>query len=412
MKDFEKNGLHVIISEDYLKEQLDNYMKEVKKVTKEKEDLQNINKSTKNIEDEFDKVNQVVDAFCNTLPNFIDMIPKTKANKFSKNQKVFLYCMSLKLDIHFQEYFSATNMCLMLETNYHSGLDLEDAELEVLVQNNYSQTQIEDYKAYYENALRKGITKQEDDLLKQKYGKDYKQSGNFLFLTFDKDTSNKKAKDFYFDKNLSPQSQSMKKSVYLSECKIGHLYKNKNGKNYLCLPGCSVYKYIDKVDYAKKCPNKLEELKDEDGLLHDDIERKCLGYSSYNLFRVGIDTPNMKNKEQFKPILSKIAYEAPPLFILYTNEVEESIQSLIQQGKTSQDILYLYLTNKIKCKLANATYAKQMIDDLGKILESKPEKFVLEIDGDFYVSSLDDIWVKSKANKLKDYQEDYSPLEL
>lgn len=385
MKDFEKNGLHIIVSENYLAKQLDKYLAKTKKVTENEQDLQKVNKSISNIEIEFKKIQMVVNELYKLMPDFIDVLPKTKAGIFSKNQKVYLYRMNLKLDMHTGDYFSATNMCLMLETNANVSLTAEEANL---VSQSLPPAKAASFIAGYEESLRKGLTKDEDDLLKQKYGDDYKLKGNFLFLTFDENTSNKKASDFYFDRNLKFQKAASKKSTYLSECKVGNLYKNKNGKTYLCVPGCSIYSYH---------------------AWDNEIIRACLGYSSYFAFRVGIDTPKV-TKEQFQTILPKIKYNAPPLFFLYTKEVEY----LVKQGKTAQEIMYLYLTYNMKFKLSNATYAKQMTEDLGQVVQSVPKQFIVENkeEENWYVVSTKDVMIKKEVSKLKDYQEDYAPLEL
>ena len=129
MKDFEKNGLHIIVSENYLAKQLDKYLAKTKKVTENEQDLQKVNKSISNIEIEFKKIQMVVNELYKLMPDFIDVLPKTKAGIFSKNQKVYLYRMNLKLDMHTGDYFSATNMCLMLETNANVSLTAEEANL-------------------------------------------------------------------------------------------------------------------------------------------------------------------------------------------------------------------------------------------------------------------------------------------
>lgn len=381
MRDFEKNGLHIIISEDYLTKQLSKCLKNAKELTAQSKDLQKVNQSVTNMENEFAKVKTFVNTFCNYLPDFIDLLPTTKAGKFSKNQKVYLYRTKLKLSIHTQDYFSATYMSVMLESNYNSGKDLSEGELETIPASQHNSV-----KKYYENLFRKGITKQEDEQLKQKYGEKYKQSGNFLFLTFDDDNSNKKVKDFYFDKNFALQIKSKQKVTYLSECKVGHVYENKNGKKYLCISAKIHYS----LDYS---PNHLWNV------------CKRTYYDCWNM------TYGMKYKvnnvtvDNFKELVMNSPYtnKAFPLFLLLDKEAQKKIEGC----KTVQEVT-------LRCNdwrgddFAGFTYAGQMVKDLGKMLDSVPEKCVIQEDSSNYIEiSTMETWIKKDFNRYHKLVEEY-----
>lgn len=214
LKDFEKNGLHLIVSEDGLRLKLNSFCKEIKETTENRsnEEIEKkYNKSISNIENEFKKIEMVVNKVCSSPETFIDLYTKTKAGKFSKTSKLFLYKPNLVSSLTTEDYFSMEGYLLLLEPYNTSWYNVD------------------------------ALTEQDDLMLRQKYGEKYKDSGKFIFLNLVTSSGYKPNKYFYFDKNLNVQTSSVKKVTYLSECKVCHVYENKNGKKYLCIPDVVIY---------------------------------------------------------------------------------------------------------------------------------------------------------------------------
>lgn len=382
MKDFEKNGLHLIVSEEGLNKKLNGFCKSLKEFTEnrsEEEIEKKYNKSITNIENEFKKVEMVVNKVCASPETFIDLYTKTKSGKFSKTSKLFLYKPNLVSSLITEDYFSMDGYFLLLEPYNTSWYNVD------------------------------ALTEQEDIMLRQKYGENYKNSGKFIFLNLVTSSWYKPNKDFYFDKNLNVQTSSVKKLTYLSECKVGHVYENKNGKKYLCIPDVIFYllspRWYDRV--TKYYPSKPTAT----CTLQWNISKGT--FYDYTLsFRLGEKARGV-TVDNFKQFVENSPYNATafPKFLLLTEKVKE----LIKNCKTAQEVSVLTSKYGDELTYANVTQTGQMIKDLGKAFSSVPRTYVYDERRDpnitfeselpdsisyLSVSTLD-TWVKKDVNKYR-----------
>ena len=100
----EKNGLYLIVSPSNLQKVLNNYVNELI------EDMQNMqykdyafalqkaNKSKNNIQLQLDKALKMIEFICKNEQTIIDMPPKTKAGKFNRVGKTWLYRIDIVLN--------------------------------------------------------------------------------------------------------------------------------------------------------------------------------------------------------------------------------------------------------------------------------------------------------------------------
>lgn len=373
MKDFEKNGLHLIVSEDGLRIKLNAFCKELKAITDNRangELEKKYNKSISNIENEFKKIEMVVNKVCSSPDTFIDLYAKTKAGKFSKTSKLFLYKPNLVSSLTTEDYFSMDGYFLLLEPYNTSWYNVD------------------------------AFTKQDDLMLRQKYGDNYKDSGKFIFLNLVTSSGYKPNKDFYFDKNLNVQTSSVKKVTYLSECKVGHVYENKNGKKYLCIPDIVIYclqsEWYDSVTkYTYTSPTA------------NCILRQCIfkqTFYDYNLYFELRGKAQGVTVDNFKEFVENSPYNATafPVFLLLTEKVKEAIKDC----KTAQEVAVFAKKHAEQMKYANATQTGQMVKDLGIVFSSVPKGYVF--DGmntsrnlSYLAVSTLDTWVKKDVNKYR-----------
>lgn len=373
LKDFEKNGLHLIVSEDGLSLKLNAFCKGLKAITDNRENGElekKYNKSISNIENEFKKIEMVVNKVCSSPDTFIDLYTKTKAGKFSKTSKLFLYKPNLVSSLTTEDYFSMDGYFLLLETYNTSWYNVD------------------------------AFTKQDDLMLRQKYGDNYKDSGKFIFLNLVTSSGYKPNKDFYFDKNLNVQASSVKKVAYLSECKVGHVYENKNGKKYLCIPDIVIYclqsEWYDSVTkYISTSPTAK-------GILRQSILKKT--FYDYNLYFELRGKAQGVTVDNFKEFVENSPYNATafPVFLLLTEKVKEAIKNC----KTAQEVAVFAKQHAEQMTYANVTQTGQMVKDLGIAFSSVPKGYVF--DGThtsrnlsyLSVSTLD-TWVKKDVNKYR-----------
>lgn len=380
MQDFERDDLHLIVSEEQIYNKLNSYRNAVNEATNnaakyEELDLVKFNKSVSNIEREFQKAERVMNRVMNNAGLFIDKYEKTKAGKFSKTSKIFLYKLGVLAGLQTGDYFSADSIYILLEP-YNNSWYNDD-----------------------------GITKQEDAMLKQKYGEKYKESGKFIFLNMVTSSGYKPNRYFYYDKNLNVHEQSVKKQTYLSECKVGHLYENKNGKTYLCLPAILSYSLLPRW-YDTVTQNVFYGTPTANAKLIFQLEKQT--FYDYGLYyTVGKNAP-MITVEALNKFVESSPYNATafPVFMPLT----EKLKKEISKYKTLQEIA-LY-AQKAQVSMANVSQAGQMTKDLGIYMEFVPQAYVSPVRKMPNVDNLPDVvscfamstldtWIKKDVNKYR-----------
>lgn len=86
MRDYELNGLHVIVSDDQLNYKMKLMMEKLKMYGAFDQDLQKANKSMSSVSVKLQKCGQAITKFCELCPDILNTLPKTK----SGNLKPFM----------------------------------------------------------------------------------------------------------------------------------------------------------------------------------------------------------------------------------------------------------------------------------------------------------------------------------
>lgn len=378
---FEKNGLYLIVSPSNLQKVLNNYVKELI------EDMQNMqykdyafalqkaNKSINNIQLQVDKALKMIEFICKNGQTIIDMPPKTKAGKFNRVGKTWLYRIDIVLN------FDEGN-CMSLPDKLALTLGKNDTYTDI--------------SAWIP---KKAVTDSDYALLEQQFGKDFEKSGKFLFLRVDRFASvNKTTNEFLFDANGNLNQKGVeiatKKKTAVTEFKTGCLYSNKNGKEYLCIPD---FDYMKIVYYCR-----------------DNVKQVC-GDSEEIITQTHIDYINNKFKTVFSKEYDKAVdqsefkevYERAtaknqsrtctekPIFIEYNATTRKRFN--IDACKTAEEVTYNYIQVAAKAKsihtydpdpykkgLASKTKIKGMLEELKTVLPSVTCKDAFEFDTEGY----------------------------
>lgn len=181
-------------------------------------DLRKANQSINNIQLQVNNALKMIDFICKNGQTIIDMPPKTKAGKFNRVGKTWLYRIDIVLD--FDE-----SSCMSMPYKLALTMGKNDTYTEMSAE-----------------IQEKAVTNTDYALLEQQFGKDFEKSGKFLFLRIDRFASATKVTNkFLFDANGNINTKSIelstKKNTAVKEFKTGCLYSNKNGKEYLCISG-------------------------------------------------------------------------------------------------------------------------------------------------------------------------------
>lgn len=346
LREIEKNGLHIIINEECLLQSLKSYQNWVIRCIKDEEDydeniLKLANKSIANVENEFKKAYSVAALVNQNSDKIIDMIQKTKAGLFNKKAIFWLYRLNVKACIENTfEYFSQEVPAIVLasfnsECWYGSPID------------------------YYSYAY-----------LSKKYGNNFEKSGKFVFLGVAKNGGLKKVREFLFDKNLNIQNM-ITKDDYLTELKVGHMYKGDNRRNYLCIPWFAEYR---------------------------------LGTGKRNLYResswgkVKFQLPDNVNEKNLPEFITTTTYLAQPVLMECTKAVQEELK----QFHSVQEITYSIVKGTYSAYILPLPKTKKMLEDLGPYLSSNPKRIVTRDDYDnICIISNTEVWKKELAKVEK-----------
>lgn len=365
----EKNGLYLVVSPSNLQRVLNKYVNElVKKIqnTQYKDyafALQKANKSINNIQLQVSNALKMIEFVCNNGQNIIDMPQKTKTGKFNRVGKTWLYRIEIILD--FDE-----GSCMSLPDKLALTLGKNDTCTEWSAE-------------IPENA----VTDSDYALLEQRFGKDFEKSGKFLFLRVDRFASATKAtNEFLFDANGNLNKKGLelseKKKTAVDEFKIGCLYSNKNGKEYLCIPGFDylIVKYF--------CRNNENEES------YTEIDYRNVNYNK--VFYTQSD--KVIDQSEFKEVYEKASVanqgrtcKEKPIFIEYNATTRKRFN--IDACKTAEEVTYNYIQVAAKSKpiytydpdpfkkgLATKTKIKGMLEELNTVLPSVTFNDAFEFD--------------------------------
>ena len=377
----EKNGLYLIVSPSNLQRVLNNYVTELIQDMQNMQykdyafALQKANKSKNNIQLQVDKALKMIEFICKNGQTIIDMPPKTKAGKFNRVGKTWLYRIDIVLDF-----------------DDGSGMNLPD-KLALTLGKNDTYTDISAW------IPKKAVTDNDYALLEQQFGKDFEKSGKFLFLRVDRFASvNKTTNEFLFDANGNLNQKGVeiatKKKTAVTEFKTGCLYSNKNAKEYLCIPG---------FDYMKREYFCMDNVKRDCGGIEEVITQTQINYIN-NKFKTVFfkEYDKVVDQSTFKDLYKKATVTnqgrtctVKPIFIEYNATTRKRFN--IDACKTAEEVTYNYIQFAAKSKpvytyepdpykkgIASNTKIKGMLEELKTVLPSVTYNDAFEFDSTGY----------------------------
>ena len=374
----EKDGLYLIVSPSNLQRVLNKYVAELSEkmgnVAYYQEyalALQKANKSINNIQVQVNNALKMIELFCKNGSNIIDLAPKTKAGKFNRVGKTWLYRIEIILDFN-------GDSCMSLPDKLALTLSKNDICTEWSAE-------------LPENA----VSDSDYALLEQQFGKDFEKSGKFLFLRVDRfGSATKSTNEFLFDANGNLNQKSIelseKKKTAVKEFKVGCLYSNKNGKEYLCIPS------FDYLTVKYLCMDHVEqEICGEKQLIS---RTEIISYTNKYKRTFYKEYDRAVDQSEFQEVYEKASVDnqgrtckEKPIFIEYNATTRKRFN--IDACKTVEEVTYNYIKVAAKSKpihtydtdpfekgLASKTKIKGMVEELKTVLPSVPCKDSFEFD--------------------------------
>lgn len=380
----EKNGLYLIVSPSNLQRVLNKYVNGLETKMQDMHykdyasDLRKANQSINNIQLQVNNALKMIDFICKNGQTIIDMPPKTKAGKFNRVGKTWLYRIDIVLDFE-------GDSCMTLPDKLALTLGKNDTYTEMSAE-----------------IPEKAVTNSDYALLEQQFGKDFEKSGKFLFLRVDIFASaSKVTNEFLFDANGNLNIKSIeiatKKKTAVKEFKTGCLYSNKNGKEYLCIPGFDYLwiEYFCRENVRQVCDG-IEKVFTETYINYINNKLKTVFLKRYDKF---------VDQSEFNEVYEKATTTnqgrtctEKPIFIEYNATTIKRFN--IDACKTAEKVTYNYIQFAAKSKpihtydpdpykkgLASKTKIKGMLDELKTVLPSVTCNDSFEFDTAGYIDS-------------------------